>query len=264
MAFPKQIVSSSAPFDAPSNKHPFLPKDALWFYYSKVKTDAWCNLDCHFSLHWIFIRPILIWYTTICKLWGSKYWERTPLNITQPPYKDGSRCFSNASRLEGCWSLCPRAQVVGKCSVGFIRQHGIGEGQARQCLQHPRGLGSRRHPEPAHPGQPGLATSLEWKALSLSVADDTPRLSFARNILWLSIVVKKVLSKNLSRARAASRTGENRCWQRLWAPVHTLPGARYKAADPTKVFPSFWCQMGQALGAGFHPLGLLFQSPQPS
>lgn len=61
------------------------------------------------------------------------------------------------------------------------------------------------------PGQSGLATSLERKVLSLSMADDTPGLSSAWNILWLSIVVRKVLSKNLSRARAASRTGENRC-----------------------------------------------------
>lgn len=68
------------------------------------------------------------------------------------------------------------------------------------------------------PGQPGLTTILEWKALSLSwLMTSTPRLSSTRNILWLNIVVKKVLSKNLSRARAASRTGENRCWQRLWA-----------------------------------------------
>lgn len=65
------------------------------------------------------------------------------------------------------------------------------------------------------PAQPGLATGLEWKALSLSVADDTPRLSFPRSVLWLSIVVKKVLGKTLLRARAASRRGKNRCWQRL-------------------------------------------------
>lgn len=114
--------------------------------------------------------------------------------------------------------------------------------------------------------QPGLATGLEWKALSLSMADDTPRLSFARSILWLSIA-KEVLGKTSQEREQLVeevRTGVCKgCG--LQAPVHSLPGARYKAADSRKGFPSFLAPNGAGPGRRTpHPLSLLFQSPQPS
>lgn len=68
------------------------------------------------------------------------------------------------------------------------------------------------------PGQPDLATSLEWKALSLSWLMTLPGCHLPGTFCGLVLLSRRYSAKtNLSGARAASRTGENRCWQRLWA-----------------------------------------------
>lgn len=97
------------------------------------------------------------------------------------------------------------------------------------------------------PGQPDLATSLEWKALSLSWLMTLPGCHLPGTFCGLVLLSRRYSAKTSQEREQLVeqvRTGAGKgCGLR--APVHSIPGARYKAADPppythTKASPSFW------------------------
>lgn len=89
------------------------------------------------------------------------------------------------------------------------------------------------------PGQPGLTTILEWKALSLSWLMTLPGCHLPGTFCGLILLSRRYSAKTSQEREQLVeqvRTGVGKgCGLR--APVHSIPGARYKAADPCKGFP---------------------------